>query len=234
MKNKNSFIVSDESLNDQRFRVLTEGIVLDRFRKNPVMLYEHGEDEVRKKLPIGRWERLRVAVGEPFKPLFADPVFDMDDPFVRDVARKVEKGFINSTSIHGKVLEMSEDPKLMLPGQEFPTVTKLELFEISICSIPSNGNAVKLSNSGDLMPFANIRLSLQNGSTLLGRIKARNLNGNSVVSLSEMKEAHDLFWGLYKANKLSSLMESDRNVYEYLNAQFKAYHRTKGGAKVLS
>ena len=39
-----SFILSEESINDRGFRVLTGGINLERFKKNPVMLWMHHRD----------------------------------------------------------------------------------------------------------------------------------------------------------------------------------------------
>lgn len=38
-------ILSDSSLNRYGYRVLTEGINLEAFKKNPVMLYMHLRDE---------------------------------------------------------------------------------------------------------------------------------------------------------------------------------------------
>ena len=72
------FIISDDSiLNDYGFRVLTAGIKLDRYLKNPILLYGHKrtnkydsrEDEI---LPLGRVENLRVDGTR----LIGDPVFD--------------------------------------------------------------------------------------------------------------------------------------------------------------
>jgi hypothetical protein len=91
-------------------------------------------------LPICRWEDLKVE-GES---LTALPVFDLTDDFAAAIARKVDGGFITSCSVGIQILETSSDPKLMLPGQKNPTVTKCVLREISLCDIPSNGNAVVL------------------------------------------------------------------------------------------
>lgn len=38
---KKTFVLSDESVNSYGFRVLTDGIALDNFKKNPVMLWNH-------------------------------------------------------------------------------------------------------------------------------------------------------------------------------------------------
>jgi phage head maturation protease len=106
MANK-TFILSDESINTQGFRVLTNGIRLDEFRKNPIMLWNHNsswrgtKDE---QLPIGRWDNIRVEGGK----LLADAVLDDGDDFAKEIARKVDKGIINMCSIGFAVIEQSE------------------------------------------------------------------------------------------------------------------------------
>ncbi|MBL6448569.1 hypothetical protein JMN32_19820 [Fulvivirga sp. 29W222] len=142
---KHTFILSDESVNEYGFRILTAGIDLKRFKKNPVMLYAHirsfeskGKDGV--ILPIGRWENIRKEDSQ----LLADAVFDEDDEFAMKISSKIDKGILNTASAGLDVLEYSEDPKLMGKGQTLPTVTKSILKEASIADIPGNGNAVRL------------------------------------------------------------------------------------------
>lgn len=139
-----TFILSDESVNRYGFRVLTSGIKLDSFRKNPVMFYNHD----RSQLPIGKWINIKVKDGK----LMADPEFDTADELAMKVKDKVEKGIINSTSIGFDVLSMSDDPSLMLQGQRRSTVTESDVFEASIVDIPGNSNAVRMRGiqlSGD-------------------------------------------------------------------------------------
>lgn len=131
-----TFVLSDESLNSQGFRVMTAGIDLEQFKKNPVMLYSH-DPEV---LPIGRWENVRVDGDK----LLADAVFDEHDEFAQKVAKKVADEIVRCCSIGFRVLEWSEDPALMLPGQRYDTVTKAQLMECSICAIGANQNAMAL------------------------------------------------------------------------------------------
>jgi len=130
-------ILSDENtLNSYGFRVLTEGIDLSRFDSNPVMLWGHQANST----PIGRWKDLRIEDGR----LTAEPEFDMEDEFAANIARKYEKGFVNAASV-GLILKgFSEAEEDMLPGQAYPTVTKCELAEASLVSVPSNGSAVRL------------------------------------------------------------------------------------------
>ena len=136
------FLLSDESVNRYGFRVLTAGIDLSGFLKNPVMFYNHN----RSTLPIGIWENVEVKQGK----LLADAVFDDADAdaFALQIQSKVEKGIINMTSIGFDVLEVSDDAALLVPGQKRSTVTKSALLEVSITDIGANKNAIRLSFPG--------------------------------------------------------------------------------------
>lgn len=127
--------MSDESVNSYGFRVMTSGIDLSRFKKNPVMLMNHCEDDV-----PGGWSDISIEGNN----LCAVTNFDEKDEEALTLANKVEQGFINGASIGFCILETSTDPQLMLPGQTRPTVTKCILHEASITPLPSNGNALAL------------------------------------------------------------------------------------------
>lgn len=123
------FILSDSThANSYGFRTSLEGMSLDRFRNNPVMLYAHDDEKV-----IGRWENTRIEDGK----LTADAVFDIDDPEAAQVAGKVERGFLKGCSIGMIVSEMRE-----MDGEVVATVS--ELLEASICAVPADANAIAL------------------------------------------------------------------------------------------
>ena len=82
---------------------------------------------------IGKWENIRIDKDK----LIADAVFYEDDELSVNVKNKVEKGFLNACSIGFNVIEMQQ-----INGVD--VVTKCELYECSICDLPSNKNAVKL------------------------------------------------------------------------------------------
>lgn len=130
------FCLSDESLNSYGYRVLTKGIDLSRFLKNPIMFYNHASD----KGVIGKWKDVRIENGK----LLGVPIFDTNDNFAKTIKSKVLQGFISACSIGFRVLAISEDKKDMVSGQKYPTITKSELYEVSLVDIPSNANAVKL------------------------------------------------------------------------------------------
>lgn len=146
-------VLSDESVNDYGFRVLTSGIDTSLFEKNPIMLYNHhrssswGDDKI---LPIGKWENIKKEGGR----LLATPVFDEDDEFAMKVKSKFEKGILNSASIGFKHIATSEEKSMMLPGQSRPTVTQCKLWEVSIADIPGNSNCHKLSHNGKMLTLS--------------------------------------------------------------------------------
>lgn len=143
------FIVSDETLNRRGYKINTGGIDLANFLKNPICLYNHIQPDSwgnqHKILPIGKWENLRIENGV----LIATPVFDDKDDFAKKVKSQVEQGILSAASIGIKILEWSDDPMHLLPGQTRPTITKCELREISIVTIPANANAVTLYDKDD-------------------------------------------------------------------------------------
>jgi hypothetical protein len=142
-----TFILSDENVNILGMRVLTSGIDLSAFKKNPIMLYAHQRPwDGKNVLPIGKWENIR----QDGTQLLADAVLDDDgtDEFATAISGKVKKGIINTASAHLDIVEWSEDPALMLPGQTLPTVTKSKLKEGSLTDLPGNTNCTKLSYQG--------------------------------------------------------------------------------------
>jgi HK97 family phage prohead protease len=132
MSNKKEFVISDESLNRFGFVVLTSGIDIEKFIRNPVMFFNHD----REAGVIGRWENVRVDNGK----LFATPVFDETDEVGLKISQKVENGFIRAASIGVEPIDRDETGTVLL---------SCELIECSICDIPSNSNALMLYQNGN-------------------------------------------------------------------------------------
>lgn len=125
----NTFVISDESVNSYGFKVITSGISLERFKKNPVMLYMHE----RGTGVIGRWENVRIKN----KQLLADAVIDETDELGSKISKTVENGFLKSASIGIRINVLKS-----INNQD--TVTDCDLLECSIVDIPSNENALAL------------------------------------------------------------------------------------------
>lgn len=126
---KQTFIVSDESLNTHGFVILTAGIDYADFARNPIMYYMHD----RNKGVIGRWENIRVDGSN----LLMDAVFDDSTAFGQQIKKQVENGFLRCASI-------GIDEPQMADINGVQTVVKCRLREVSIVDIPANRSAVKL------------------------------------------------------------------------------------------
>lgn len=137
-------ILSDSSLNRYGYRVLTEGLHLEAFKKNPIMLYMHFRDEGSplwgESKAIGHWEDIQVNGDE----LSAIPVFDKVDDLSKTIAAKYEAGTYNAVSIGFRIIATSANKELLVAGQTRETITESELMEVSIVDVPGNSNAVRL------------------------------------------------------------------------------------------
>ncbi len=186
-----TFLLSDESINSYGTRVLTDGIRLDDYKKNPVVLWNHirawsdREDQV---LPIGKI----VKIWKEGDKLYGDIEFDNKDPFAVKVANKVEQGIIRACSISISVVTTSEDEKVLVPGQTRPTVMESRLREVSVVDIPANKNCVRLFDDG-----TGVELSFADGQDnfllpLLKSKKTKKMNlKDEILSALELKDADE-------------------------------------------
>jgi hypothetical protein len=152
-KDKKTFVLSDETVNIQEFWIRTDGIHLEAFHKNPVMLWNHNAQGLfgggETRLPIGYWEGARVENGC----LLGEPVFSSDD-FSQKIAAKVAEGTIRAASIGVKPVRLSRDAADWKPGQTLPTVMECNLYEVSLVDIPANANAVALYHGGKMVELS--------------------------------------------------------------------------------
>ncbi len=145
------FIINTSGLNSYGTRVLTPGIDLTQFKRNPVLLYMHTRGFDGKSTPIGRVENIRVEGDE----LRGTPVFDTKDPFAAEIARKWEEDFIRMCSAGLEPIELSTATEYLLPGQSRATVVRSKLVEVSIADIGSNDDALQLYEpSGQILRLA--------------------------------------------------------------------------------
>lgn len=129
----NKFTVSDETLNSYGSVILTSGINIARFQRNPIMLYMHDRD----KGVIGRWDNI-TKEGDK---LTAEAVFDDASELGAKVKHQVESGFLHSASIGVENCKCET-----INGVQ--TIVECDLIEISIVDVPANENAVKLFKQG--------------------------------------------------------------------------------------
>jgi hypothetical protein len=136
-KIEKDFLLSDSSVNVYGFRLLTEGYLIDEYKRNPIGYYMHD----REKGVVVKWEDLRVVDGK----VYGKPVINLSNERGQQIVDEIEGGFLNGASVgHIVALKFSEDPKDMLPGQTGPTITKWYNRECSLCDVPGNMNALAL------------------------------------------------------------------------------------------
>jgi HK97 family phage prohead protease len=149
---KLTFVLNDETkVNSYRFRVKNEGLNLDRFKANPVMLIDHNNNVF---AVIGRWENVRIEGSQ----LLADADFDEEDEQLKGIIGKVKRGYIKGCSIGF----MPGADSFEMGADDIWDCLSGELMEATICAIPSNAGAVRLyAEPGKLMPEGEIKLCLK-------------------------------------------------------------------------
>ena len=152
-KKVKEFVISNSRLNHYGSRVLTSGIDLTQYKRNPIMLWMHNrpwrgtKDEV---MPIGTVVNLRIEGDN----LIGTPVFDENDEFARTVKAKWDAGILRMVSAGLEVVEQSDDPSVLLPGQRYSTITKSKLLEVSIVDIGANDDAIQLYQKGNIITLS--------------------------------------------------------------------------------
>lgn len=132
------FVICDNTVNRYSWRLLVEGIDTTGFLKNPVLCVQHSTWNI----PVGKWENLRIENNQ----LIGTAEFDPTDDDAVKLYWKYKDGYMNACSLNIIPIEESDDPSFLLPGQKYPTITKSELLEVSLVTIPGQKNAVTLSH----------------------------------------------------------------------------------------
>jgi len=114
-----------------------------------------------QKLSIGKMNDIKLEDGPDGRQILTgEPEFDMEDPLAIEIARKYEKGYINSCSMGHNIIEISGDLTLADPGQIFETVTKTELLEISMTNVPGDRDAVTMKlDNGEVVELPKLVLN---------------------------------------------------------------------------
>lgn len=217
---KKPFILSNgRNTNSKGFKVAIAGILMDRFSINPVMLNEHNAD-----LVIGRWENWK----KENNTLQAEPVFDIDDPLGKEIARKVDNNFLRCASIGIIPLKME------LINEDY-VMTECELVEASIVSIPSDSGAVRLYNEHlEELSFDQVKINFNFNNNQI-----KNTMTEVVFKLSKKTvESLNLDADYTPKDVELAVAEKDREI-ETLKAELKAnekqaqtdylYHAVKAG-----
>lgn len=143
-------IISTSGLNCYGGRVLTSGIDLTQFRKNPLLLWMHRRSFDRDAMPIGRIDNLRTDGDR----LIGTPVFDRNDEFAKKIEDKWENGFLRMASAGIEIIETSDAPEHLLQGQTRRTITRCRLEEVSIVDMGANDEALQLYDRGKVLKLS--------------------------------------------------------------------------------
>ena len=172
---KVSFVASTATPDRYGDIVNQSGWSLDAYRRNPIVLLNHDSSQ----LPIARG-KVEVKNDQ----LVIDVEFDMDDPRAAEVARKTQKGFMNAVSVGFQPLQSAlraelpkDSPYYGKNGQFFKSA---ELLEVSIVTIPANGEATMITQK----EFNEFK------SSMLHEI--RNMIRSELLTLPEMRIKHIL------------------------------------------
>ena len=131
--------ITNDRLNSYGTRVLTAGMDVEQYERNPVLLYMHERGKV-----IGYVKDLKVDDGEVTGELMFDEASELS---VR-CKKQWEFGSLKMVSAGLDILETSEEAELLVQGQTCPTITKSKLFEVSLVDVGANDDAIVLQKDG--------------------------------------------------------------------------------------
>ena len=147
--------ISNDSLNSYGTRVLTAGMDVEQYMRNPVLLYMHERGSV-----IGYVKDIRMENDE----VTGELVFDEVTELSKRCKRQFEFGSLKMVSAGLDIIEMSEDSEYLVVGQTSPTIVKSKLFEVSVVDIGANDDALVLKKDGNQKKLA-LQLGLPETAT---------------------------------------------------------------------
>lgn len=146
------WVMSDMTLDRDQEQIDPEGWDLKEFKKNPVLLWSHEW----MRPAIGHIDNAKI--DKKIGALVGEAVFDPQevDEFAWMIGQKVELGTIRAGSVGFKPIKVEipaddddkESDKTKKPKRPRLIYRKQELWEFSICNIPSNPNA-RVQESAD-------------------------------------------------------------------------------------
>lgn len=210
-REKYPFVISDEStLNGYGFRVITAGIQLTQYERNPIVIWFH------KRPGYDDWERLPIGLASNFRiegsQLLADIEFDPEDEFAQKIEKKVEGGFLRMVSPGLEPLLTSDKEEDLLPGQGWETLMESKLIEISIVDIGANDNALRLYKNSKL-----VTLSANGENTAVPKIELNKPHSNSKNTNMEFIKRVAVLLALQPDASEESIMQTLQGKLELAN-----------------
>lgn len=170
MKKTNKVRISSESVNSYGTRILTAGIDIAQYQRNPVLLYMHERGQV-----IGYVADIHIENNE----LVGCLMFDEATELSSRCKKQWEFGSLKMVSVGLDIVSMSDDPALVLPSQTAPTITQSKLIEVSVVDIGANDDAIALHRDG-------IRIQL--GKDAANALPLLHNNNNNSINPQNPKE----------------------------------------------
>jgi len=126
-KKEDSFtaVASTDTEDRQGERVMVEGWQLKNFKENPILLFMHDHTK-----PIGKATRVWIDKASGKSKLMFKGMISTATDVGRAAKQLMEEGILNSFSVGFRPLEMDGN-----------MITKSELYEISLVSVPANPDA---------------------------------------------------------------------------------------------
>jgi hypothetical protein len=169
----NRIIITTERVNGYGFRVLTEGVDLSQYDKNPLMLWMHKRG-FGDMLALGNVVELQKEVHATLGNIITGlPMFDDTDEFAMRIYKKFENGTYRMASPGLRPVEWSEDESLILPGQRGATLIKSQLEEVSLCDIGGNDDALQVALYNDSNELIKLNLKGENAEIPLLTINTK-------------------------------------------------------------
>ena len=137
--------LTNDRLNSYGYRVLTDGVDITQYERNPILLYMHNRGKA-----IGLIKDIKKENGE----ITGEPVFDEATELSTQCKKQWDFGTLRMVSIGFEIVETSEAAELVVPGQRYATVTKARLIEVSLVDIGANNDAIRLHKDGQLITLS--------------------------------------------------------------------------------
>lgn len=111
------------------------GVDVANYLRNPVVLWEHGYDFARGGVPVGR----AVSVSRVENGWAAEVEWE-EDEFAQRIAGMVQRGTLSAVSFGWRTL--AREWQTLDNGQEVMVVTRSEMMEFSVVSVPADAGAL--------------------------------------------------------------------------------------------
>ena len=136
-------VSADDVIEGRGYRVVQEGMDWEFFKKNPVILWAHDDRGFtgRHGLPVAKGipETIKIKTmgGKKITMMTLQFLSKGEDEFVDKVFTMMSQGYLNAVSIGFDIHE-----RIMNDDEKIEELTKTEIFEVSIVSIPADKNAL--------------------------------------------------------------------------------------------